>query len=100
MIDGSQNGLKDPYSILLSETVAKTYFGNTDPINKVMRIDNVADVKVTGVYKDLPYNSDFRNLSFIAPWNLLLSVYPFIKTDPDPWGNNNYFTYVQMAPGT
>ena len=100
MIDGSQNGLKDPYSILLSETVAKTYFGNTDPINKVMRIDNMADVKVTGVYKDLPYNSDFRNLSFIAPWNLLLSVYPFIKTDPDPWGNNNYFTYVQMAPGT
>ena len=97
MIKGSQNGLKEPYSILFSESVAKAFFGEDDPINKVMRIDNLADVKVTGVYKDLPYNSDFKNLSFIAPWNLLLAINPGIKADPDPWSNNNFLTYVQIA---
>jgi ABC-type antimicrobial peptide transport system permease subunit len=97
MINGSKDGLKDPYSILLSKSIAKALFGDDDPINKIIRIDNVADVKVTGVYKDLPYNSDFKNLLFIAPWNLFLSIYPGIKADPNPWSNNNYLTYVQIA---
>ena len=97
MIKGSKSGLKEPYSILLSESVAKAFFGEDEPINKVMRIDNLADVKVTGVYKDLPYNSDFKNLAFIAPWNLLLAINPGIKADPDPWSNNNFLTYVQIA---
>lgn len=97
MIRGSENGLNEPYSILLSETTSKTFFGNENPINKVVRIDNMADVKVTGVYKDLPYNSDFRSLSFIAPWDLLLATIPSVKADPDPWSNNNFLTYVQIA---
>jgi putative ABC transport system permease protein len=96
MIKGSQDGLKDPNSILLSESVAKVFFGNDDPINKFMRIDNMANVKVMGVYKDMPFNSEFRNLSFIAPWVLLLNI-SGMKADPDPWNNNNYLTYVQIA---
>ncbi|MEO5563917.1 MAG: ABC transporter permease, partial [Chitinophagaceae bacterium] len=94
---GVVDGLQDPYSIMLSESTAKAIFGKEDPINKIIRLDKAADVKVTGVYKDLPYNSDFRNLAFIAPWQLLLTTNPFIKADPDPWGSNNYQTYVQIA---
>lgn len=96
MIKGSAD-LKDPYSILLSASVAKAFFGANDPINKLMKIENKATVKVTGVYKDVPFNSDFKNLGFIAPWQLYLAIYPEIKTHPDPWHSNNYLTYVQLA---
>ena len=97
MLKGSKDGLKEPYSMLLSESVAKAFFGDDEPINKIIRIDNLADVKITGVYKDLLYNSEFKNLSFIAPWDLYLATNPNIKADPDPWSNNNYLTYVQIA---
>ncbi|HMF70190.1 MAG TPA: ABC transporter permease, partial [Flavitalea sp.] len=39
MLKGSRNGLKDPSSIMLSGSVAKALFGNTDPINKVLKVD-------------------------------------------------------------
>ncbi|MEO6674845.1 MAG: ABC transporter permease, partial [Ginsengibacter sp.] len=50
MVRGTGSGLTDINSILLSETSAKILFGETDPINKTISIDNRADVKVTGIY--------------------------------------------------
>jgi putative ABC transport system permease protein len=97
MEKGSIDGLKDPYSILLSASVAKAFFGNDDPMNKLMKIENRATVKVTGVYKDIPFNSDFKSLGFIAPWQLYLIIFPETKNHPDPWHNNNFLTYVQIA---
>src|ERR1019366_4236367 len=52
--------LQDPYSIVLTESTATSLFGNEDPINKMVRIDNNHDLKVTGVLKNLPDNSTFR----------------------------------------
>jgi putative ABC transport system permease protein len=49
MISGSGNGLKDPYSILLSHTVATAIFGNEDPVNRLIKFDDTASLKVTGV---------------------------------------------------
>ena len=60
MMKGTEDGLKDPHSILLSASTAKAIFGNEDPMNKLMKIGNKLDVKVTGVYEDLPYNSQFQ----------------------------------------
>ena len=51
--------LKDPYSIVLSESVVKTFFGDADPIGQMMRISDKTDVRVTGVYTGLPHNSTF-----------------------------------------
>jgi putative ABC transport system permease protein len=96
MTKGSQQGLKNIYTIILSEKLAKSLFGIKDPVNSVVRLDNQVDVKVTGVYKDLPFNSEFKNLSFIAPWDLYLALNPGIKSG-NPWNNNNYLTYVQIA---
>ena len=70
ILHGTIEGLKSPSSILLSATTAKAFFGESNPINQTMKIDNKMDVKVTGVYEDLPYNTDFKNLKFIAPWDL------------------------------
>lgn len=73
MLHGTRQGLKDMNTILLSESVAKMYFDSADPIGKVFRMNNRVDVTVTGVYKDLPYNSSFRELKIIMPWSLYLS---------------------------
>jgi hypothetical protein len=54
MIHGTRDGLKEPYSILLSKSVAKTFFGDDDPVGKTITFGNKYDLKVTGVYEDFP----------------------------------------------
>ncbi len=97
MLKGSKDGLKDPYSIILSESLAKAFFGDEDPINQTLKLDNKADVKVTGVYEDIPYNSSFRDLTYILPWELYLIREPWIKKMETPWGSNFTQTYAQIA---
>jgi len=95
MIGGTRKGLSDINSILISRSVAKAFFGDEDPINKILKLDEKTDVKVTGVYEDIPLNSSFSNLAFIAPWQLL------VKTDNLEkrvgWGNSWFQTIVQIA---
>ena len=74
MLSGSYQSLQDPHSIILSKSLAKAFFGNTDPINKVLRINNKVEAKVTGVYDDIPSNSHFRDVQFFAPWQLVVLV--------------------------
>ncbi|WP_332368020.1 permease prefix domain 2-containing transporter [Spirosoma telluris] len=93
MLKGTRAGLRDPYSILLSESVAKSLFGDADPLNKLINIDKKWDVKVTGVYADLPSNSSFQNLTFIAPWDLKKKDLPEWLS----WGNSWFQTFVQLA---
>lgn len=97
MRKGTRSGLKEMNSILLSESVATAFFGHTDPMGKLMKINNKLNVKVTGVYEDLPYNSDFKNLTFILPWDLYLSDRPWIKEMTNPWRSNFTQTYAQLA---
>lgn len=93
MLKGTRSGLADMNAVLLSESTAKALFGDNDPIDKILKIDNKNAVKVTGVYADLPSNSSFSDLSFIAPWKL------FERDLPDwlGWGNNWFNMYVQIA---
>ena len=97
MLKGTRAGLQDPNSILLSESLAKAYFGTGNPLGKLMKIDNKEDVKVTGVYEDFPLNSTFNQMLFIAPWQLYLSSNPWIKKMENPWGSNFTQTFVQLA---
>ncbi|MES2113292.1 MAG: ABC transporter permease [Bacteroidota bacterium] len=97
MLNGSYSGLKDAASILLSQSAAKAIFGNADPMNKLMKIDNRLNVKVTGVYANLPNNSEFKDVAFIAPFELYLQSAPWVRTQTDPWGWNAWYCYVQMA---
>ncbi len=100
IIKGTDTKLKDPYSIMISESVAKAYFGNEDPINKTLKLDNKADLKVTTVYEDLPYNTSFRELAFIMPWQLYLIQNPWIQKMENPWGSNFTQTFALMADNT
>ncbi len=90
------NSLADPSSLLLSESAARAYFGDADPINKLMKIDNQFSVKVGGVYKDFPHNSAFADLSFISAWELIYNNTEWIKTMQDPWRPNAFTLFVQL----
>lgn len=97
MRQGTYAGLKDPYSIMLSESVAKSLFGDKSPLGKTLKVGRKYDVKVTGVYEDLPYNTTFRNVKIIMPWALWLIDNPWAKTMRNPWGSNFSQTFAQVA---
>jgi putative ABC transport system permease protein len=88
--------LKEPYSILLSESVATTFFGDANPMGQAMRVNDKYDVKVTGVYEDLPHNSNFREMTFIMPWSLYIIENEWIKNMDDPWDSNFTQTWAQI----
>ncbi|MGZ3776728.1 MAG: ABC transporter permease [Mucilaginibacter sp.] len=101
MIHGSRTGLNDPYSIMLSESTSKAFFGDANPVNKVMKINNKLVVKVTGVYEDLPLNCQFKDLKFVSTSALWIIDNPWIKeramTD---WQNHFLKIYVEINPNT
>jgi putative ABC transport system permease protein len=99
MISGSHESFYEPNSILLSKTAALALFGDRDPVNELMRIDNDLDVKVAGIYEDLPYNSDFNDIFFIASWDQYVNSQPWIKRarDQKQWGNNSFQLFAQIA---
>jgi putative ABC transport system permease protein len=96
MLMGSRAGLQDAHSILLSETLARTLFAGADPMNKIVRIDDTADLRVMGVYADLRNNSDFKDLSFMAPWALDIEINKGMKRAQTQWGNNPALVYGQL----
>src|SRR5258708_28595693 len=93
--NGLSGSLDDPSSILLSEMVAKSIFGNDNPLNKILRLDN-DHVKVIGVYKNLPYNTTFKNVSVIASWSLYSKSFD-MKSASTNWGQNSFQIFAQIS---
>jgi len=98
MLKGNAESLNDPSSVILSQSAAKAIFGDADPINKSIKIDRQQNAKVTGVYENLPENSSFGDLAFIAPWQMLAisENYPG-RFNGNPWGYSWFQTFVQIA---
>ncbi|WPU93927.1 ABC transporter permease [Mucilaginibacter sabulilitoris] len=97
ILKGNAGSLNDPTSILLSQSAAKAVFGNADPINNVIRIDKKLEAKVTGIYQDLPQNSSFGDLAFIAPFQMLATSEHYATRFNNPWGASWFQTFVQIA---
>jgi putative ABC transport system permease protein len=83
--------LKNPGSVVLTETTAKKYFGSPEnAMNKMVDLDKRFHLKVTGIAKDPPSNS---HLNF----DLVVPISNYIHDDGfDVWINNSYFTYVLL----
>jgi putative ABC transport system permease protein len=96
MLQGTREGLRDPNSVLLSASAVKALFGDADPMNKVVKINNAMDAKVTGVYEDLPHNTEFHEVKFFAPWDLYVSANPWIKEQG--WANNFIQVWAELQP--
>jgi putative ABC transport system permease protein len=80
-----------PFTMVLTEKMARKYFGEADPINQSLQNQQNEEFKVTGVIKDVPHNSHFR-------FDALISR----NTRPQNqghWGSFGVFTYIQLPSG-
>lgn len=100
MLSGQRDGLKDPNSILLAASTAKALFGNEDAPGKIVKLNNKYNLKVTGVYADLPPNNDFSATTYIASWEHYVTNTEWLKNSVDQWGNNSFQMFAQIADNT
>jgi putative ABC transport system permease protein len=101
MLKGSRDGLKDMHGILLSASTARSLFGNDDPLNQLIMLNNKTSLKVTGVYEDLPKNTQLSEIEFMASWGLFESQNIWIaERATTQWDNNFLRIYVEIPEGS
>ncbi len=87
--------LTQPDEIVLTEKLARKYFGDASPVGKTIRVVNLnQDFRVSGVMRDVPAASAIQ-------FGALLPIGVFEKENPwtQKWGNFTLNTYVKLAPG-
>ena len=91
----SENPLAGSDKIVLTQSFSKALFGADNPLGKTLRLDNKFNVTVSGIIKDLPNNTQF-DFDFLLSWDFE-KLYGSIGGG---WGNNSFFTYIQLRPNT
>ncbi len=91
-----ETALNNPYSLLLTETTARKYFGDDDPIGQIITLENTWDLIVTGILEDIPESTHLK-FDILAP-------FPFNIDENRPghvvyqkWGQANYVTYMLLS---
>jgi putative ABC transport system permease protein len=91
-----KTALEAPNTVVITESMAKKYFGEEDPLGRILRFDNARDFSVTGVVADIPANSHYR-------FNMLRSFRTHIATgnvSDDMWFDVRFFTYLLLDEHT
>jgi ABC-type antimicrobial peptide transport system permease subunit len=97
MVAGAAIALKDPSTVLISQSTANALFGHTDPIGKTIRRDNKSAFFVGGVYEDLPENSTFYQTGILLPWEN--SEVAWLNKNTD-WSDHSAHLYALLAGNT
>lgn len=84
--------LNEPLSIVLTRSMASKYFGNEDPMGKIINADQRRDYRVTGVVEDAPENTHFH-------YDFLASLSTYRDSKSPIWVSNNYYTYFVLREG-
>jgi putative ABC transport system permease protein len=95
-----QTALRQPFSVLLTEQMAKKYFGEENPMGKIITYENKYDFKVTGILKDPPANSHFH-FDFLASFVSLREVLQYLLGERalNDWVASMHYTYLLLADG-
>lgn len=93
-IYGTIDAVDEPASVLISRSMSTAFFGDADPIGKLLHIEKM-DFKVGAVYEDIPPNSEFTDLQLFASWAMFYEK-SGIKNMEDPWRPNGFPTYVML----
>jgi putative ABC transport system permease protein len=96
LLSGSLPDTKDPSTALISQSLAASLFGKTDPIGKTIKVYNNLEVRVGAVYADLPRNTTFYNTKLLLPWYNQQNHYHNSSTS---WDDHSDYLYVELAPG-
>jgi len=83
----------NPYSIFLTERMAEKYFGNDEPVGKILHIENRFEFTVAGVLQNMPDNSMIR-FDFLVPMEFREQRYGIGSTQT--WTNLSFQTFVQL----
>ena len=89
--------LKDKNSMVITESLAKKYFNNDDPVGKTLRLNNLIDLKITGIIKEMPSNSHFIADAFITFSSLDDLIGEKRLTH---WGWMDHYTYILLTEGS
>jgi len=89
-----QTALNEPFSLLITPQMAEKYFGNEDPVNKIINIDNKHDFKITGIIENCPQNTHIK-YNFLASF---ISLEKVSKNNDQfyKWGMNFHDTYLLL----
>jgi putative ABC transport system permease protein len=87
--------LNDEGSIVISASMANKYFGRANALGKMLTLNRQLPLKVTGVFKDVPENSHLK-FDMLVPFKTFISD----KFGYTSWDWPEFYTYVQLAPGT
>jgi putative ABC transport system permease protein len=99
MMGDPATALVNPNSIVLTQSTAKAFFGDEDPINKLIRIDNNQELKVTGVIDDVRGRPTEFKFDYVLPFSYYESTQPWVRNSKDNWDNNSFKMYVLLQPG-
>lgn len=97
LLDGNINSaLNDPHSIVITEKLSKKLFNNDNPIGKTIRMGNATNYTVTGLLKNLPSNTQFNYIEYLASY-----IGKTLANEVDKeWGNFSISTFVLLKPGS
>ncbi|WP_026449602.1 ABC transporter permease [Aequorivita capsosiphonis] len=88
--------LTNPSGIVITQSLSKKIFGNTDALGKTIRINNKFDREITAIIPDFPSNSRFHKTEFLLPFEYWLQAWGSGMTES--WTANNFITYVLLKP--
>ncbi len=101
-----QGNLKHPFpnnqSVIITKSTAKKYFGEANPIGKVLQADHKENFTISGVLEDFPDNSSI-SYDMLFPMDIVAKQYDgkgFWKTLDSNWGNFGFITFLEVQPGT
>ncbi len=92
-----KTALHAPYSVVITEAMAKKYFGGVDAMGKTLRFEGQHDLKVTGIIAPVPENSHFK-FDFLASFSTITGMQNGVK--PEGWNWNPCWTYLLLTQGT
>ncbi len=87
--------LDDPSSIVITESTAKAFFGDEDPMNKMINVDDKGELQVVGILYDIPENSSFE-FDYLMPWKYWKQVSTHPGNNEDNWGNYSFQIFVEL----
>lgn len=89
--------LKNPLSVVISETMARKYFGNADPVGQTLNFNTEMELTVTGIMEDMPVNTHLHADLLVSLSSLPRILWPSIL---DMWTFNNFYSYVELQAGS
>ncbi|MES1219331.1 MAG: ABC transporter permease, partial [Bacteroidota bacterium] len=97
MLKGSIHALNDPSAIIINASMAKTLFGDADPMGKIIKLDSKDNFVVAGVCRNFPDNSTLTDAKYFLPWKKYVTTEQWVKDAAMDWNSRSWLCYAQLA---